>query len=296
MEIHQLRTFIAVAREGSITRASERIYLSQPAVSAHIKAIEETLGVSLFARTARGMILTSDGQRLLAKAEETLGAHREFLEEATRIKSRLTGKLRIGGGGNSNSAALGRLMTAMSDRHPDVECVVQHGDSLAVLEGLRNGELDVGFYNEPSTPPGDLNTCKVSEFSVYLAAPAGQFSNEDGPNWQALADMPWIYPASMPSCCGHTAEALFRRYQFRPAKTISVDREAVTRTLIAGGVGVGLLHSDTAFDARDRGEVNLLFKAHEGVDVMFAHISSRENDPLIEAAWRLIVDATQGAE
>ncbi|WP_202901423.1 LysR family transcriptional regulator [Nitratireductor aquibiodomus] len=65
MDIQQLRTFVAVAREGSITRASERIHLSQPAVSAHIKAMEETLGLSLFERTPRGMILTGDGERCL---------------------------------------------------------------------------------------------------------------------------------------------------------------------------------------------------------------------------------------
>jgi DNA-binding transcriptional LysR family regulator len=65
MEIHQLKTFVTVAREGSITRASELLYLSQPAVSAHIKAIEDTLGLALFERTPRGMSLTADGARLL---------------------------------------------------------------------------------------------------------------------------------------------------------------------------------------------------------------------------------------
>src|SRR5579859_4676017 len=79
MEIHQLRTFVAVAREGSITRASELLHLSQPAVSAHIKAMEEALGVTLFERTSRGMDLTTDGQRIRAKAEQTLGAHQELM-------------------------------------------------------------------------------------------------------------------------------------------------------------------------------------------------------------------------
>ncbi len=75
MDIHQLRTFVAVARERSITRASELLHLSQPAVSAHIKAIEDALGLTLFERTSRGMSLTRDGERLLAKAEQTLAAH-----------------------------------------------------------------------------------------------------------------------------------------------------------------------------------------------------------------------------
>ena len=92
MVLHQLKTFVTVAREGSITRASERLHLSQPAVSAHIKAIEETLGLSLFERTAKGMSLTSDGQRLFDKAEQTLAAYRGLLDEATRLKGNLTGR------------------------------------------------------------------------------------------------------------------------------------------------------------------------------------------------------------
>lgn len=287
MEIHQLKTFVAVAREGSITRASERLYLSQPAVSAHIKAIEETLGLPLFSRTPRGMVLTSDGERLLTKAEQTLGAHRELIEEATRIKGQLTGRLRVGGGGNSNSGALGQLMMGLSDRYPEVEVQVQHGNSQEILDGIRNGALDAGFYNEPGEPPEDMRTIEVGTFRIYLAAPSGVVAAADPTDWQSLAELPWIYPTCGSSCCGHAAENLFRRYQFRPKKTIGIDRESVTRTLIAGGVGVGLLHDDTATAARDRGEVELICTAHEAVSVMFAHLASRSNDPLIDAAVRM---------
>jgi len=100
MEIYQLRTFVVVAREGSITRAAERLHLSQPAVSAHIKAIEDALALSLFGRTARGMSLTHEGQRLLAKAEQTLAVHQELIDEATRIKGHLAGQFRLGEGSN----------------------------------------------------------------------------------------------------------------------------------------------------------------------------------------------------
>lgn len=290
MEIHQLKTFVAVAREGSITKASERLYLSQPAVSAHIKAIEDTLGLTLFARTPRGMALTGDGERLLAKAEQTLGAHRELVEEATRIKGQVTGKLRLGGGGNSNSEALGRLMTGLSDRYPEVEVQVQHGDSREVLDRIRGDVLDAGFYNEPGEPPEDLCTIAVSRFDIYLAAPAGLLAVTESPDWQSLSELPWIYPTDGSSCCGHAAETLFRRHQFRPRKTISIDREAVTRTLIAGGVGVGLLHADTAIASRDQGDVDLIYKAHDGVNVMFAYLKSRANDPLIAAAVTILAE------
>lgn len=290
MEIHQLKTFVTVAREGSITRASEKLYLSQPAVSAHIKAIEEELGITLFDRTTRGMVTTREGERLLAKAEQTLGAHQELISEAAHIKGSLTGRLRVGGASNSMSEPLGRLMMGMSTRCPEVDITLQHGNALEILSGIRNGDLDVGFYNEPDEPDGDLATLEVGRFSIFLAAPAGSFGASQEPDWRQLGDLPWIYPTCGPSCCGSAAEKLFLRYQFRPKRVIGVDRESVTRTLIAGGVGVGMLHADTAKIANENHEVDIVCEAHSCVRVLFANLGSRANDPIISAARAVLAE------
>jgi DNA-binding transcriptional LysR family regulator len=287
MEIHQLKTFVTVAREGSITRASERLCLSQPAVSAHIKAIEDSLGLALFERTARGMSLTSDGQRLLAKAEQTLDAHRELLDEATRIKGRLTGRLRLGTSSNSSAEALGRFLTVLSERCPEVEVALQHGTSLDILNGIRSGSLDAGFYNEASEPDPVLTTLEVARFGIYLAAPPGLVALSPPLSWKALAELQWICPASS-TCCGRAAEDLFSAHHFRPKRIISIDRENVTRTLIAGGVGVGLLHAQTAMDAELNGEVELVCEAQEVVRVLFAHLAGRAQDPLLSAVTSIV--------
>ena len=283
MDIHQLKTFVAVASEGSITRAAELLHLSQPAVSAHIKAIEDALGLTLFARISRGMSLTRAGERLLAKVEQTLAAHQELMDEATRIKGRLAGKLRLGAGGSTNKAALGKFLAMLSEHCPEVEVVLKHGTSLEILTGVRNGSLDAGFYNEAGEPDPELATIEVSQFRIYVVAHPGLVAASDPLDWSSLADLPWIYPASS-ACCGRTAESLFKMNQFRPKRIISIDREDVTRTLIAGGVGVGLLHADTAKEAQARGEVELLFEARTLVRVLFAHLASRAQDPLLAAA------------
>lgn len=287
MEIHQLRTFVAVAREGSITRASERLGLSQPAVSAHIKAIEDTFGLTLFERTARGMALTSDGQRLLAKAEQTLAAHRDLMEEATRIKGRLTGRLRLGTAGNSSAEPLGRFLTVLAERFPDVEVALQHGTSSDIVSGIRNGSLDAGFYNEAGSPDPALSAVEVARFAIYLAAPPGLVTASRPPDWKALAELPWIGPTSG-SCCGKAAENLFERHHVRPKRIIVIDRESVTRTLVAGGIGVGLLHEDTAEEARASGEVELVCEAQEAVRVLFVHLASRAQDPLLGALTSIV--------
>lgn len=283
MEIHHLKSFAAVAREGSITRASERLFLSQPAVSAHVKAMEDYLGLTLFERTARGMSLTSDGQRILVKAERTLDIHRELLDEASRIKGRLAGKLRIGvSGGQSNNEAIGRLLRRFSQHHPDVEVSLVHGSSNATLNDIRSGALDAGFYNEASAPGDDLITREVARFPIYVAAPAGMMDVIRPLDWTALAELPWIYaPTSL--CCGGAAEHLFKSRNFRPRRIISIDRESVTRSMLAERLGVGLLHGDTALEAQRLGEIDILCIAQPSVRNLFAHLASRAREPLFTA-------------
>ena len=286
MDLHQLKTFVVVAREGSITRAAERLYLSQPAVSAHIKAIEDTLGLSLFERTPRGMSLTPEGQRLLSKAEQALRAHQDLLEEASRLKGQLTGKLRLGAAGTTSAPAIGSLITTLAERFPELSLVLQHGTSVATLDGIRSGNLDAGFYNEAGEPPAELSAWEVARFRIYLAAAPGLITTSEPLDWRALAEVPWICPTSS-TCCGRAAENLFEMHGIRPARIIDVDREAVTRTLIAGKVGVGLLHEDTALEARAAGDAELLCEA-QSVRALFVHLTSRGQDPLLRAVNAIV--------
>ncbi|MBB4303187.1 DNA-binding transcriptional LysR family regulator [Rhodobium orientis] len=258
-------------------------------MSAHIKAMEESLGLSLFERTPRGMVLTADGARLLVKVEETLRVHREFLEEAGRMKGRLTGRIRLGAARSTNAAILGRFLSLLSSRHPEVEVELHHGGSAEVLGGIRRGTVDAGIYVEAGTPDADLATIEVDRFAVYLAAPPGTVATGEPVEISALAERPWICPNSN-TCCGKIAESLFETHGFRPKKTVSVEQERVTRTLIAGGVGLGLLHAPSAMEARDCGEADLICEVCDGVSVVFAHLIGRSNDPVVSAADAIMRD------
>lgn len=287
MDLHQLRTFVAVAREGSITRAAEAVHLSQPAVSAHVKELEDALGLRLFERTSRGMDLTADGRRLLSRAEQTLAAHQALLEEAARGKGTLAGRLRLGVGRNPDHEAVGRLLTTMSERFPRVEVSLRHARSAEILAGLRGDAFDAGVYNEGGEADRDLATIELSRFRVFLAAARGAPVASRPLDWKALAGAAWIYPPAA-ACCGRAAEALFRAHQLRPARVIGVDTQEMIRTLVASGLGVGLLHEDTAEAARDAGEVELLCEAAAPVRVLFARLASREADPVLAAAESIV--------
>lgn len=298
MDIHQLKSFVAVARAGGVGRASETLHLSQPAVSAHIKAMEELLGLVLFERTPRGMVLTKDGERLLVQAERAIGAHRAFLDEAARMKGRLGGPLRLGAASGADAAALGRLVSVLAERCPEVDLTLSHTGSEEFLDALTSGALDAGFYNEAGAPDASLSVIEIARFGVYVAAapalartlglePPETLASPDALDWSAIAAAPWISPGPS-ACCGRIAEQLFQHHGVRPARIIRVEREDVGRTLITGGAGVGLLHADAALAAQAAGEAILLSEARPAVRVLFAHLARRAGDPLIDAVGAIL--------
>jgi hypothetical protein len=96
VEIYQLRAFIAVARTGHMTRAAERLHLTQSAVSKQLKLLEEELGAPLFERSASGMALSVAGKRLLPLARCTLDAATELMSAAKLMQGWVSGLLRLG--------------------------------------------------------------------------------------------------------------------------------------------------------------------------------------------------------
>jgi DNA-binding transcriptional LysR family regulator len=195
-------------------------------------------------------------------------------------------------GGSSDKRAIGYLITLLAERYPEVQVALEHGSSQDVLTGVRNGRIDAGYYNEAGEPGPDLDTIEVSQFRVHLAAAPGLISAQSPLDWRALAEQPWIYPTSS-TCCGHAAESLFKQHQFRPQRVISVDRGSVTRSLIASGLGLGLLHADMAQEASARREVQLLYETDQPVRILFAVLASRAQEPLLAAASSLVRDGTR---
>src|SRR5450830_132891 len=121
MEFYQLKTFITVAEEGSLSRAATKVFVSLPAVSAQIKALEDEFGVQLFNRTAKGVHLTTAGSRLLVEAYAILAAASKMTTAVQLLRDELLGCARIGVLTDTLPLRLGELILDLSCHYPKLE-------------------------------------------------------------------------------------------------------------------------------------------------------------------------------
>lgn len=121
MELYQLRSFVTVADEGHLTQAAKRLFISQPAVSAHIKSLEEELGITLFTKTSQGMQLTKEGQVLKNQAEKSLHTVNELFQQAKLLQDELTGAVKIGLHIAPDFLRIGDFFSVMTENYPKLE-------------------------------------------------------------------------------------------------------------------------------------------------------------------------------
>jgi len=144
------KVFYTVAKCGSLTRAAEELYISQPAVSQSIKQLETQLGVSLFNRTHRGMELSAQGGKVIFhKIEEALGLFDEAQEMLSQINSSATGTIRIGASDTIFEYVLSEKIVKFHEKYPAVKIELISQYSPQTLEELKNGSIDVAFVNLP---------------------------------------------------------------------------------------------------------------------------------------------------
>ncbi|HEY0201719.1 MAG TPA: LysR family transcriptional regulator, partial [Burkholderiaceae bacterium] len=141
-----LRAFVAVVREGSVSRAARLLHLSQPAVSLQLKALAAQTGLILFTRTSHGLAPTRDAAALLSQAERALAALADFGHAAQNLQGAVRGTLRIGTILDPEFTRLGAFLGALIDAAPQVDTALRQAMSGDHLAPLARGALDVAFY------------------------------------------------------------------------------------------------------------------------------------------------------
>ena len=148
MDLKQLRYFLAVAEESHFGRAAQRLHIVQPALSMQIRALEESLGTSLFKRTSRRVELTEAGALLRVEAERTIAQAEHAMRVVQRAARGETGRIRIGFAGVAAFAGAGvlsRHIRLFHARHPQVEMELSEMPTGVQAEDIVNGRLDLGY-------------------------------------------------------------------------------------------------------------------------------------------------------
>jgi DNA-binding transcriptional LysR family regulator len=281
VDFNQIRAFIEVARQRHLTRAADRLHLSQPAVSGQIKALEEELGVVLFERSSSGMTLTPGGKQLLPRAEEILAATRRLKNAASELSGGLTGKLRVGTMLDPVVLRVGELLALALLEYPHVEIELSHTISSDAVQGVRNGALDAAFYFGPR-PDSGIEAVPLREIAYRLAIPAAWKEELALESIDELAARPWIVGS---------ADSSHRRILLRtfpgdgelPPRTVEADNESVVANLIASGVGASLVREEIAQAGERDGRFAVWPGVTEKTWLWLIHAEGREDDPLLGA-------------
>lgn len=249
MELRHLRYFIAVAEEGHITRASERLGIQQPPLSQQIRALEKELDVQLFRRKPRGVELTDAGVAFLERARAILDQVERAFATTRRTARGEQGRVVVG---FTSSAPfhpfVPRVIRAFREMSPLVSLVLEESGSSELVQGLLNEDIDAAFIRSPVADVVGLVVRPLLEEEMLVALPAGHaLTSTDPANaaplvLSALANEtfilykrpggPGLYDTIITACRGAG---------FSPRVGQEAPRIISTLNLVAAGLGVSIV-------------------------------------------------------
>ena len=230
-----VRTLAAVAREGSFSRAAQCLHLSQPAVSLHVRALEERLGVAMLARRRRRPVLTRAGTVLLAHAGRAF-AELAAAERAVRaLRGVIGGPVRLGTGATASIYLLPDRLRALRRRHPDLELALVTGNSAEIVAAVAAGDLDAGIVTLPVAGRRLTVTPFFTDALVAIAAPGMRGAAR--PTTPALLAGHPLILYERGGTIRRIIDGWFRAARVTPRVAMELgDAEAIKR-LVAAGLG-----------------------------------------------------------
>ncbi|MFC4585968.1 LysR family transcriptional regulator [Sphaerisporangium corydalis] len=219
MNLQQLRYVVATAEHRTMTDAARSLYIAQPALSRAIRDLERELGMTLFARSGRGVVVTAQGRRVVKLAKEALDAVHEIEALATHTHTGAT-ELRIASPPTLEPGLAGRLLPAYVSEHPGVRVQIVRCDGRdGVVNAIREQRADLGLTDLPV--PADLVSHPLERQEIVLISPLGLDLPESIPMIR-LNGMRLVLP--MPgSARRREFDQLFATYGVRPVVAAETD-------------------------------------------------------------------------
>lgn len=245
MNLNRLQIFYEAAEAKNFSLAAARLNITQPAVSAQIRQLEENLGVKLFARLGKKVVLTEPGQVLLGHARKIF----KLREEAERVMNEMRlvkrGTLKLGTARTYAQNIMPPLLARFQAAFPQLNIVLQEGSSLEMARTL----LTLGVEVAVVAYPGRVRRVKFSflkrEDLVMIVAPGHPLSGARAVTIKRLAEEPFIM-REKGSGTRRVVGEMFRRHRVMPRLVFETSNADVIKEQVAGGVGVSIMTRSAA--------------------------------------------------
>lgn len=245
MEIRQLKAFLAIAEAKTFTAGARRVGVTQAAISMQIKQLEDEVGLQLFTRTPRRVIMTEAGEYLLERARKILREHDNALAEIAELAGAEHGRLRIGSASAEFATQqLPHILQRIREKYPNAELSVTAGTSQKLVDKIMHGEIDIAFVSLPVENSSITTELLFSDEIVAIAHPSHPSANERYISAAALAGEKLILGEQG----GNTRRMIddfFNAANVRPNIAMELSRQEAINQMVENNLGVGTAGAKT---------------------------------------------------
>ena len=240
MDLYQLRSFYEVVREQSFTRAADKLFLTQPAISLQIKALESELDEILLERNRRQLRLTSAGEILFVHAKVMLARLQQARDDIAALKQVLSGRLAIGTSDTNCTYVLPRLLAEFHTRYPAVELDIRNRMSPEVGNLVLNDEVDFGLATLPVKHRDLVSESLFERRDVLICPPDHALGKRRRIGLKQLAEYPFLV-LERGSTSRQLLEEVFQRQGLALQVEMSLGGIEIIKRYVEIGLGIALV-------------------------------------------------------
>jgi DNA-binding transcriptional LysR family regulator len=245
MDIRQLKAFLAIAEAKTFTAGARLVNVTQAAISMQIRQLEDEVGLQLFTRTPRRVILTEAGEMLLERARRILREHDAAVAEIAELAGAEYGRLRIGSASAMFATAqLPSILQNLKETFPNAEITVSSGTSQILVDKILHGEVDIAFVSLPVDNSHVTTELLFSDEIVAIAHPQHALADQKFISAAGLAGEPLILGEKG----GNTRRLIddfFSAANVRPNVVMELSRQEAINQMVENNMGVGIAGAKT---------------------------------------------------
>lgn len=239
MDFDQLETFLEVARLSSFSRAAEKRFRTQPAISSQIRGLEEEVGAKLLDRSGGKVSLTASGKIFQKYSEETIEARKAILTAIAETERVPRGEIIVGANEGTCLHILPEVFAEFKKRYPDVAININRSDYAKILESVIDNSVDFGVISLPVTDNRLTVVLIHRDELVLIAPPHHPLIKLKSPTIAEIAQYPLVMPKA-----GHTRDALdalFHEHRLKPRYAMELDSSELLKRFVAADIGIGFI-------------------------------------------------------